>query len=322
MPAQGVGCPHVTVVVPVFNSAGSLHELVRRTREALDRQAIGYEIILVDDSSTDGSWSVIESVADTNPEVVGVALSRNVGQHNALLAGIRVAQGAVTVTIDDDLQNPPEEIGKLLERLDQGFDVVYGTPEQPEHGRMRVFGSRFTKLALRQFMSAETAEHVSPFRAFRTQLRDAFAEQTGPDVFIDVMLAWGSDRFSHVTVAHAPRQTGTSNYTNRRLVRQAVNMVTGFSATPLRLASWLGFASTLFGGAILVYVLVNYLVNGGKVPGFTFIAATVALFAGIQLFALGIIGEYLARVHVRAMNEPAYVIRASTAHAVEHHSRQ
>jgi undecaprenyl-phosphate 4-deoxy-4-formamido-L-arabinose transferase len=300
----------VSVVVPVYNSASTLADLVARIVRSLDGRC--FEIVLVDDSSRDTSWAEIERLGSVHREVVGIALSRNVGQHNALLAGIRAARYEVTVTLDDDLQNPPEEMGKLLDRLDEGYDVVYGTPERAAHSRIRVAGSRLTKLALRQFMSAETAEHVSPYRAFRTSLRESFAGHSGPHVFIDVMLAWGSDRFSHVTVEHFARSEGRSNYERGALVRTAINMVTGFSVRPLRLASLLGFASTIFGGIVLVYVLVNYLVNGGSVPGFAFLAATIAIFAGIQLFALGIIGEYLARVYVRAMNEPAYVVRAAT----------
>ena len=159
------------------------------------------------------------------------------------------------MTLDDDLQNPPEEIAKLLAVLDNGADVVYGTPENEQHGFLRDQSSRITKLALQSAMGAETARNVSAFRVFRTRIRDAFATYRGPFVSIDVLLTWGTTRFSHVTVRHEPRRVGASNYTFRKLVTHAFNMMTGFSTLPLQIASLIGFLFTLFGFAILVYVL-------------------------------------------------------------------
>jgi undecaprenyl-phosphate 4-deoxy-4-formamido-L-arabinose transferase len=240
-------------------------------------------------------------------------MGRNYGQHNALLCGIRTALHDVIVTLDDDLQNPPEEIGKLLDMLADDVDVVYGTPETEQHGFLRDQASRITKLALQSAMSAETARHVGAFRAFRTQIRDAFAAYHGPYVSIDVLLTWGSTRFAHVRVRHDPRQSGASSYTVRMLVTHALNMVTGFSTLPLQIASLVGFLFTLFGFGILAFVLATYVANGGSsVPGFAFLASIVAIFSGAQLFAIGIIGEYLARMHFRSMDRPTYIVRERT----------
>jgi undecaprenyl-phosphate 4-deoxy-4-formamido-L-arabinose transferase len=235
-------------------------------------------------------------------------MSRNYGQHNALLCGIRLARHDVVVTLDDDLQNPPEEIPNLLRRLDEHHDVVYGCPQRQQHGVLRDMASSITKLALQSAMGAQTAKHVSAFRAFRTRLRDAFATYRSPYVSIDVLLTWGSTRFTHVTVAHEPRAVGQSNYSLGKLIVHAMNMMTGFSTKPLQLASLVGFVFTLFGLAILAYVLVGYLIHGSAVPGFAFLASIVAIFSGAQLFALGIIGEYLARMHFRSMERPPYVV--------------
>ena len=168
--------------------------------------------------------------------VRGIRMSRNYGQHNALLCGIRAARYPIIVTLDDDLQNPPEEIHKLIAALDEGADVVYGTPENEQHGFLRDQSSRITKLALQGAMGAETARHVSAFRAFRTRLRDAFATYRGPYVSIDVLLTWGTTKFSHIPVRHEPRAMGASNYTVRKLVTHAFNMMTGLqhAATPDR----------------------------------------------------------------------------------------
>jgi undecaprenyl-phosphate 4-deoxy-4-formamido-L-arabinose transferase len=237
-------------------------------------------------------------------------MSRNFGQHNALLCGIRAARNELIVTLDDDLQNPPEEIGRLLERLTPDIDVVYGTPEREQHGFLRDQASRITKLALQTAMNAETARSVSAFRLFRTRIREAFATYRGPYVSIDVLLTWGTTRFTHVRVRHEPRVAGQSTYTVRKLITHALNMMTGFSTLPLQIASLIGFVFTLFGLAVLLFVLGTYLVNGGAaVPGFAFLASIIAIFSGAQLFALGIIGEYLARMHFRAMDRPTYLVQ-------------
>ena len=234
---------------------------------------------------------------------------RNYGQHNALLAGIRAAQHEVIVTLDDDLQNPPEEIPKLLDKLAEGFDVVYGTPQHQRHGLWRDLASAITKLTLQGAMGAETARNVSAFRAFRIQVREAFYSYQDSHVSIDVLLTWGTTRFAAVSVRHDPRQVGASNYTFRKLVTHSLNMMTGFSTAPLQVASLIGFVFALFGLIVLIYVLGRYLIQGGSVPGFPFLASVIAIFSGAQLFALGIIGEYLARMHFRMINRPTYVVR-------------
>lgn len=306
---RGRTVPGISVVVPVYNSAGSLSALVARLEPVLRGATPSYELVLVDDGSRDASWRTIRELARRHPWVSGIPLMRNFGQHNALLCGIREARYDVIVTIDDDLQNPPEEIPKLLRKLDEGYDVVYGEPEHKQHGLFRGIASNVTRLALRSAMGVESARNVSAFRALRTDLRAAFADYRGPYVSVDVLLTWGTARFGAIHVRHDPRTIGTSNYTFRKLVGHALNMMTGFSTRPLRLASITGFAFTVFGMGVLAYVVGRYLVQGGSVPGFPFLASIIAIFSGVQLFVLGIIGEYLARVHFRTMDRPTYIVR-------------
>lgn len=304
--------PSVSVVVPVYNSETALPELVRRLQPVLECVAHTYELVLVNDGSADASWDVICNLAASQPWLRGLNLARNYGQHNALLAGIRATDCDVIITMDDDLQHPPEEIPKLLAKLAEGYDVVYGTPQQEQHGLWRDLASRMTKLALQSAMGAETARYVSAFRAFRTRVRDAFANYKSPFVSIDVLLTWGTTRFAAIPVRHDSRRAGVSNYTFRKLVIHALNMMTGFSTWPLQLASLIGFSFTLFGLGVLAYVVGRYLIQGGSVSGFPFLASIIAIFSGAQLFALGIIGEYLARMHFRMLERPAYVIRCDT----------
>jgi undecaprenyl-phosphate 4-deoxy-4-formamido-L-arabinose transferase len=298
----------VSVVIPVFNAELTLRKLVDQLTEALPAQTTAFEIILVDDYSHDRSWQIIQQIQKADSRVHGIRLSRNYGQHNALLCGIRAVKHAVIVTMDDDLQNPVSEIPKLLNTLEAGYDVVYGTPGEQQHGLLRNLASSLTKLALQSVMGAETARKVSAFRAFRTRLREGFANYNSPYVSIDVLLTWSTSNFTSITVAHAPREAGESNYTVGKLVRHAFNMLTGFTTFPLQLASWVGFLFMLFGLAVLAFVVARYLLMGTSVPGFPFLASIIALFSGAQLFALGIFGEYLARIHFRTMDRPPYVV--------------
>ena len=301
--------PGLSVVIPVYGSEPILPKLVRRLADVLPGLAANYELVLVNDASPDACWEVICQLAAQNPWIHPISLMRNYGQHNALLCGIRAAQYGFIVTMDDDLQHPPEEIEKLLAVLDQGYDVVYGRPGQEQHGLLRDLASLSTKLALQNVMGAEVARNVSAFRAFRAEVGNAFRHYDGAFVSIDVLLTWGTNRFAVIPVRHEPRTQGTSGYTFRKLVTHTMNMMTGFSTKPLQFASLVGFAFTLFGFGVLCYVLVRYFLQGTPVPGFPFLASIIALFSGAQLFALGIIGEYLARMHFRSMQKPPYVVR-------------
>ena len=168
-------------------------------------------------------------------------------------------------------------------------------------------------MALASQMGAETARNVSAFRVFRTRLREGFQDYRSPSVSIDVLLTWATSRFTAIKVRHAPRAAGVSGYTFGKLIRHAFNLMTGFSTLPLQFASIVGFAFFLFGMSILAYVLVNTLIHGSAVPGFAFLASMIAIFSGAQLFALGIFGEYLARIHFRTMDRPTYVMVETAA---------
>lgn len=305
----------ISAVIPVYRAELSLRALHGQLGDALRAIAADYEIIFVEDGGGDGSWPIIAELAAIDPRVHGIRMSRNYGQHNALLCGIRAARHDIILTMDDDLQHPVSEIPKLLAALDQGYDVVYGAPQTEQHGFLRDLASRLTKLALASAMGADTARNVSAFRVFRRDLRNGFERYRSPSVSIDVLLTWSTARFTSVKVLHARRVLGISGYTMGKLVRHAFNLMTGFSTLPLQIASVVGFAFFLFGLAILVFVTLNYLVRGSAVAGFAFLASITAIFSGAQLFALGIFGEYLARMHFRMMDRPPYVVGELTGAA-------
>lgn len=301
----------LSVVIPVYNSEDSLADLAARLSAVLPDLAQTYEIILVNDGSQDESWETITHLAANYPSLRGINMMRNYGQHNATLCGVREARGEIIVTMDDDLQHPPEEIHKLLSKLSEGWDVVYGLPERLPHTLWRNWFSLFTKRVLAYVMGIKTIREIGAFRAFRSHLRKAFANYQAADVILDVLLSWGTTRFTSVAVNEAPRFTGHSNYGFFRLFRIAMLILTGYSTAPLRFASLVGFLFTVFGIAVFLYVLGVYFFLG-SIPGFPFLASLITLFSGTQLFALGLIGEYLARVFDRSMEQPPYVIGEET----------
>jgi glycosyltransferase involved in cell wall biosynthesis len=298
----------VSVVIPVYRAELTLRDLYGQLSVAMEQIAPTFEIIFVEDCGGDESWSIISELAAADHRVRGIRMSRNYGQHNALLCGIRAAQHDVIVTMDDDLQHPVSEIAPLLAALGPDVDVVYGAPQDEQHGFLRNGASRLTKLALASAMGADIARHANAFRAFRTRLRDGFTNYRSPTVSIDVLLTWTTTRFAAIKVRHAPRSAGVSGYSVTRLVRYALDLMTGYSTLPLQISSFIGFGLVLFGFSVLVYVGANFLINGSAVPGFAFLASIIAIFSGAQLFALGVIGEYLARMHFRTMDRPTYLV--------------
>ncbi len=306
--------PTLSVVIPVYNSELSLKPLLERLIELLPTMASQFEVLLINDGSHDDSWKVVENLVKTDPRIVGTNLMRNYGQHNALLCGIRQAKYDLIVTLDDDLQHDPALIPILLQKLNEGNEVVYGAPSAEKHGIWRDIASVITKLTLATVMNVQSARHVSAFRVFYTYLRESFINYQGPSVSLDVLLTWGTSKFGYVEIPHHQREIGKSNYTFRKLVAHALNLLTGFSTIPLRLATGIGFLFLFFGIIILFYVLIRFLIQGGVVPGFTFLASVIVIFSGVQLFTLGIMGEYLARMHFRLMDKPTYTIKEIKSH--------
>jgi undecaprenyl-phosphate 4-deoxy-4-formamido-L-arabinose transferase len=305
----------ISIVVPCYRSAATLPVLVSRTIETLEgeRQAgrlDRYEIILVVDGGVDGTAEAASALADTELTVKTVLLRRNFGQHNALMAGIRTAANAVVVTMDDDLQHPPEEIPKLLAAMsDPAIDLVYAVPVEEEHGFWRSLASRTVKRSL-ALAGVANAPIVGAFRALRTDLREGFTEANDPQVNIDVVLSWTTTSVIPVSVNMNKRKEGRSSYSLSRLIAHTLNMVTGYGVVPLRIATWLGFICAAIGVALFVYVLVRYATGETTVQGFTTLAALISVFAGAQMLTIGIIGEYIGRQHFKSLKRPMYLVRS------------
>ena len=269
-------------------------------------------MIIVDDGNIDYTWETIRELSAADRRVRGLRLGRNVGQHAALLAGVRHAVNSITVTLDDDLQNPPEEVPRLLAALTQGIDVVYGVPDERKQSSWRNLTSLSSKFAMRTLLGFQSATDISSFRVFRTRLRDSFQQDLGPGVSLDALLDWSTTKFCSVEVRHDVRAEGRSNYNFRKLFRFMLDTATGYSTVPLRLATTLGLTTVLLSIGVLAWVLGRPLLTGDSVPGFPFLAATIAIFSGVQLVVLGVLGQYIGRMHFRVMNKPTYTIADRT----------
>jgi undecaprenyl-phosphate 4-deoxy-4-formamido-L-arabinose transferase len=302
---------NVSVVIPVYRSEKTLGMLIERLGKVLPTIADAYEVVLVNDGSPDNTWETIEKLARKHPWVRGIDLMRNYGQHNATLCGIRLARYEAIFTMDDDLQNPPEEMPKLLAMLNEGYDVVYGVARVRQQAWWKNMFSVLVKRAIGYVMGLRTVRDIGAFKVFRASLRKAFEDFHGPDVLVDVLLSWGTTRFASVTVEESPRAAGRSNYNFIKLIKVSLLVLTSYTTIPLRLASVLGFFFTIVGFFVLLYVLITYFLQG-SIPGFSFQASIIALFSGVQLFSLGIIGEYLARLFERTGGRKAYTIGRTT----------
>jgi undecaprenyl-phosphate 4-deoxy-4-formamido-L-arabinose transferase len=301
----------VSVLVPTYKSPETLLAVAERIRR-LTWFTPDSEVIFIDDGNADKTWSILLEIARVHPFVRAIRLSRNVGQHAALLAGVREARHPVIATLDDDLQNPPEELAHLLKALTDDVDVVYGVPRKIKQPIWRSVASVAAKRLMQKALGFSSAVDISSFRVFRSQLRDGFNNDLGPGVSLDALLSWSTSRFTSVEVEHHKRKTGKSNYNFWKLFRFMLDTITGFSTVPLRLATGLGLTTIALSVGVLVWVLGRPLITGDSVPGFPFLAATIAIFSGTQLLVLGVIGQYIGRMHFRVMNKPTYTVAERT----------
>ena len=299
----------LSVVIPVYNSAESLRSLSTRLLAALEDLDVTHEIVFIDDGSRDRSWEVLQAIQAEHPErILCVQLMRNFGQHNALMCGFRHTQGRFVVTLDDDLQNPPEEIGKLLAAIrSQPLDVVYGAADRRKHRTWRNLGSWIVNVVYRTMF--KTRVSISSFRIVRREVLEAIFSYSLNYTFVDGLLAWNSQRIGEVTVEHHPRQSGRSNYSIPKLVVLALNLFSNFSLLPLQAVSLVGFVVAVSGLLAGGYYLVQFLLSNVAVSGYASTIVSILVLGGVQLLSLGMIGEYLGRLHLNVNRKPQYTIR-------------
>lgn len=301
--------PQLSVVVPVYRSAATLRTLVNRLVPVLVRLDPAYEIVLVDDGSPDDSWTLLCQLQAELPEhITAVQLMRNYGQHNALMCGFRHARGAWVVTLDDDLQNPPEEVPKLVAALRQGdLDLVYGVGPARQHAGWRNLGSALVNSFYRRVFRLPV--RISPFRAVRRELVESILSYRLNFTFVDGLFAWNTQRIGMVPVAHHARAVGRSGYSLSKLAVLALNLFTNFSLLPLQLVSLCGVLAAGAGLTLALVFTLLYFLREVPVTGWSSLMVALLVLGGMQLLALGIIGEYLGRLHLNVNRKPQYVER-------------
>ncbi|HXY98787.1 MAG TPA: glycosyltransferase family 2 protein [Stellaceae bacterium] len=306
--------PALSIVIPVYNGAGSIGELVAAL-ESLEVPG-GHEIVLVNDCSPDDSLAVCRGLlARAKVPMTLVDLSRNFGEHNAVMAGLRHAAGAHVITMDDDLQNPPSEVLRLLDYArSSGKEAVYAFYAHKEHALWRNLGSRFTNRVADWLLDKPKGLYLSSFRCFSAFVVREITRYEGPFPYVDGLILQVTQSLGRLEVQHLPRAHGRSNYTLRRLVRLWLNMVVNFSVMPLRLATFGGFALGLIGFLGTLWVVLEALFDETP-PGWASISVAVLLLSGVQLTMLGLIGEYLGRLYLTANRKPQSVIKEVTRSA-------
>lgn len=299
----------VSIVIPVYNSEDTLAELHRRVCHVLAEIGYVYELVFVDDGSRDRSWEVLSGLQRDDPtHVCAIRLMRNFGQHNALMCGFRHCRGALVVTMDDDMQNPPEEVPKLIDAIRAtDDDLVYGVERSKAHAGWRNLGSTLARVFYRHVF--KTMVSPTSFRIMRRELVQSTFTYDLNYTYVDGLLAWNTQRISAVEVEHKERETGRSGYSMGKLVLLALNLFTNFSLLPLQVVSLVGFLTALAGFGVGAYYLGQYFLASIAVPGFASTIIAVLVLGGVQLLALGIIGEYLGRLHMNVNRKPQYTER-------------
>ena len=299
--------PDFSVVVPVFNSEKSLPELVQRLEATFAKMNKTFQLIFVEDGGSDNSWGVIKNLKEKYPDqIVGVKLVKNFGQHNAILCGFKFVKGEFTVTIDDDLQQRPEDIEILFKKsTDDNVDVVYGIYEEKRHSVSRRIGSWYMNQSSR--FSSKTIAGAS-FRLIKSNIVEQMIEGNHDFVYIDEILSWYTENVAYTVVLHEPRKYNKSGYTNKKLINHAYNISLFYTAFPLRMMTYSGILfSVIMFLTGLFYMIKKFFF---KVPmGYTSIIVAVLFSAGIILMCMGILGEYLFRIYKSQSRKPSYSIR-------------
>ncbi|MBO0737607.1 MAG: glycosyltransferase family 2 protein [Alphaproteobacteria bacterium] len=298
----------LSIVIPVYNGADSIAELVS-TLEELSIDG-GHEIVLVNDGSPDNSLEICrELVARARVPITLVSLARNYGEHNAVMAGLRHASGAHVITMDDDLQNPPEEVRRLLAFAQRsGKEVVYTCYADKRHAMWRNLGSRFANRVADFVLEKPKGLYLSSFRCMSAFVVREITSYKGPFPYVDGLILQVTQDFGQLMVQHLPRAAGRSNYTMRRLLRLWTSMFVNFSVMPLRLSTITGFILSGLGAIAGAMVVAEALIYSPP-AGWASLMATVLLLSGVQLVILGIVGEYLGRLYLTANGKPQSVVK-------------
>ena len=306
----GVMSKLVSFVIPCYRSAqtiGRVVEEIDTTMKSLS--SYRYEIVLVNDSSPDDTYEVIRALCKQRADICGVNLAKNFGQHAAIMAGFRYAHGDVAVCLDDDGQTPANEVVKLLDKIDEGYDVVYAKYSHKHHSGFRNFGSKINELMTRVMLGKPKKLYISSYFAARKFVVEEMMRYTNPYPYVIGLVLRTTKNIANVEVTHRDREIGTSGYTIGKLFGLWFNGFTAFSIKPLRIATALGCLAACGGFLYGIYTVIKKFVNPAVPVGFSAVMAALVFIGGMIMLMLGLIGEYIGRIYISLNNSPQYVIK-------------
>jgi len=303
--------PDISVIIPIYNEEAVLPQLFERIYPALDHLQRSYEILFVDDGSRDRSLSLLRQAYQSRPDVTRViGLQSNAGQHAAILAGFEYSRGRYIITLDADLQNPPEEIGKLVAELDKGHDYVGSIRRKRQDSRWRDWASRAMNWLRERITNIHITDQGCMLRAYDRSIIDAILDSQEAVTFIPALAYLYAANPTEVVVEHEPRAAGESKYSLFKLIRLNFDLMTGFSLLPLQIFSLVGILVAIGSFLFVIYMLLRRLFIGPEVEGVFTLFAIAFFLIGMMLFGIGLLGEYVGRIYVQARGRPRFVVRA------------
>ncbi len=298
----------LSIVIPTYNEEASIVKLHARIKEAL-RGKVKYEVIFVDDGSTDGTCGILGRLNREDPDVKAVRLSRNFGHEIATSAGLKYASGEAVVVMDSDLQHPPETINELLEKMKEDYDIVFAVRRNREAGSaLKKFCSKAFYGILGRLSEVKLPDDVTDFMILNRKAVDAFLKLKEKSRFFRAMVSWMGFRTAFVPFEEGKRRSGSSKYGLRKLAGLSVDVVTGYSIKPLAFVAWTGFIISASSFALLIFYLVKTVFYGASMPGYASMMITILFIGGIQLLSIGIIGQYIGRIYKETQKRPLYLV--------------
>ena len=302
--------PEISVVIPVFNEEDNLRELGERLIRTLTAMGRPFEIIFVDDGSTDRSWQLLTDLNEQYPQYIrALQFHRNFGQHQAIFAGFQAARGRVMVTLDADLQNPPEEIPRLVAKLDEGYDTVGGWRENRRDSVFRRLPSQLVNHVMSRVTGVKLRDYGCMLRAYRREVVDSINRCQESSSFIPALANLFSHRVAEIPVGHAERERGKSKYSLIKLLRLNFDLMTGFSNLPIHLVGFMGVTIALLGFFLGLFLFIRRIFVGPEVEGVFTLFAILFVFVGLNTLGLALIGEYVGRIYREVRGRPRFVIR-------------
>lgn len=298
-----------SIVIPVYNSEYIVNKTVLSVISFLEKKQYNYEIILVNDGSSDNSWAVLLELANTHPNVKAINLLHNYGQHNANLCGFKEAKGDFIITMDDDLQNPPDEIEKLISTASGGYDLVIGRFKEKKHSFYRRIGSEFIGRINRSIFHGDKDLVLTNFRLIRRDVIDRVCTYKSRLPYIPGLVLMFSNNRANVYVEHHERQEGKSNYSIYRILKLVTTILFNYSSIPLRLMAGFGFFVSLLSLFLALHYFISAIVSGASVPGWSTIVILLSFFNGILILLVSVVGEYVVRLLRESGSSESYYIK-------------